>query len=229
MKRVRATPPAGADVNLLLATLRAEERDRLAARMDDVQLSRGQILCKGDDLPRYTYFPTSGLTSILAVTRIGDVVGIAAVGNEGAIGWPWAILGPGLINHVVVEVPGRAHRIRSGTLRAAFKGTSALQNVLLAHTYPVIAQISQAVVCQRFHTVPERLARWLLVVNDYSQSNRLRLTQSGIARVLGIQRTGVTAAASELKNAGVIWYRHGQVVIVNRQRLEREACDCYRA
>jgi hypothetical protein len=121
MKRVRATAPAGADVNLLLATLRAEERDRLAARMDDVQLSRGQILCKGDDLPRYTYFPTSGLTSILAVTRIGDVVGIAAVGNEGAIGWPWAILGPGLINHVVVEVSDLARCVPRSKGQAPYR------------------------------------------------------------------------------------------------------------
>jgi len=58
-------------------------------------------------------------------------------------------------------------------------------NALLAHTQHVMAQISQSVVCHRFHTVPERLARWLLAVCDHTQSKRLRLTQVGIARVLG--------------------------------------------
>lgn len=221
------TPLPTALANRLLATLHTVYRDQLATKMDPVQFSRGQTLHEVDAVPLYTYFPISGLTSILAVTPQGDAVGIAAVGSEGVIGWPLSFLGS--THRVVVEVSGRAYRIRSDELRAACGKTDALQNVLLAHTQCVLAQISQSVVCHRFHTVPERLARWLLAVCDHTQSKTLRLTQAGIARVLGIQRTGVTAAASELKTAGVIWYQQGRVVIVNRQRLEREACECYRA
>ncbi len=225
---MRSEPLPTAFANRLLATLDTEDRRRLTAKMHPVQFLRGQTLYEADAVPPYTYFPTSGLTSILAVTRRGDAVGIAAVGNEGAIGWPLSFLGS--THRVVVEVSGRGHRIRSDALRAAFGKADALQNVLLAHAQHVLAQISQSVVCQRFHTVPQRLARWLLAVCHHTESNRLRLTQVGIARVLGIQRTGVTAAASELKvNAGLIWYQHGRFVIVNRQRLEREACECHRA
>ncbi|MBI2222505.1 MAG: Crp/Fnr family transcriptional regulator [Acidobacteria bacterium] len=227
--KTSAKPVPTFAANLLLATLQSEERDRLAAKMDCVEFSPGQILCDAGDGSPYTYFPTSGLTSILAVTPGGDAVGLAAVGNEGAIGWPLTFSGREPACRVVAEVTGRAHRIRSDALRAASTRRGALQSVLLAHTQHVMAQISQSVVCQRFHTAPERLARWLLAVCDHTRSNRLRLTQVGIARVLGIHRTGVTAAASELKLAGVIWYQHGRVVILNRKRLEREACDCYRA
>jgi CRP-like cAMP-binding protein len=227
--RGRVTPLPAAGVNLLLATLPAEDRDRLTGCMDRVQLSRGQILCGEAGPPSYTYFPTGGLTSILAVTRLGYVVGIAAVGKEGAVGWPAVFPGRGPAHQIVVEVAGRAHRIESDALRAAFETTGALQNVLLVHTQRILTQISRSVVCQRFHAAPQRLARWLLVVSRHAESNRVGLTQAGIARTLGIQPTAVTSAASELKNAGVISYQHGQLVIVNRQRLEREACDCYRA
>src|SRR5829696_162689 len=110
-----------------------------------VRFSRGQTLCETGAAPSYTYFPTSGLTSILAMTRSGQAVGIAAVGNDGAIGWPLAFLGPAY--RVVVEVSGQAHRIPSDVLRAAFRQTDALQDVLLAHTQHVMAQISQSVVC----------------------------------------------------------------------------------
>jgi CRP-like cAMP-binding protein len=225
--RVPAMPPHSATANLLLSALPAEDRHRLATVMDRVHFSRGEILWDAGEGPHYTYFPTSGLTSILGVTRGGDAVGIAAIGNEGAIGWPSVVPGWGVVHHGVVEVPGSAHRIRSDVLHTAFRELAGLQDVLMAHTQLVLAQISQAVVCQRFHTVPERLARWLLIVCDHAHSNRLRLTQARIARVLGIHRTGVTEAAAELKAAGVIWYQHGQLVILNRQWLEREACDCY--
>ncbi len=225
--RVPAMPLRSATANLLLAALRAEDRHRLATAMDRVHFSRGEILWDVGEVPHYIYFPTSGLTSILAVARGGDTVGIAAVGNEGAIGWSSVVPGRGAVHQAVVEVPGSAHRIRSDVLHTASGNINALHDVLSAHTQLVIAQISQSVVCQRFHTVPERLARWLLIVSDHAQSKRLRLTQAGIARVLGIHRTGVTEAAAELKAAGVIWYQHGQLVILNRQWLEREACDCY--
>jgi len=225
--RVLAMPLRSPTPNLLLATLPPGDRHRLATAMDRVHFSPGEMLWDVGEVPDYTYFPTSGLTSILAVTRGGDAVGIAAVGKEGAIGWPPIVRGRGAVHRAVIEVPGSAHRIRSDVLHTASGKISALHDVLSAHTQFFIAQIAQSVVCQRFHTVAERLARWLLIVSDHTQSKRLRLTQAGIARVLGIHRTGVTEAAAALKAAGVIWYQHGQLVILNREWLEREACDCY--
>jgi CRP-like cAMP-binding protein len=140
-----------ATANLLLSALPAEDCHRLATAMDRVHFSRGQILWEVGEVPRYIYSPASGLTSILAVTRGGDTVGIAAVGNEGAIGWSLVLPERGSVHQAVVEVPGSAHRIRSDVLRAAFGRTRALRDVLLAHTQLVMAQISQSVVCQRFH------------------------------------------------------------------------------
>jgi hypothetical protein len=53
------------------------------------------------------------------------------------------------------------------------------------------------------------------------------LTHESIAHLLGIPRNRVTAAAVALQDAGVIKYRHGRIGIVNRRRLEAEACECY--
>ena len=216
--------------NRLLAALPVRERERLTAHLELVQFGRGQVLCQAGAACEHVYFPTIGLASILAVTGEGGTVAVATIGNDGVIGWP-QILDRRLLSphRVVGEVSGVALQARSDIMRAEFERSQSLASVLVRYTPCLIAQISQSVLCHRFHNVLQRLARWLLVVKDRVSSDTLRMTQSDIARVLGIPRTGVTEAAGALKNAGVIGYRHGRIVIVSRKRLEREACECYDA
>ncbi len=59
------------------------------------------------------------------------------------------------------------------------------------------------------------------------QSNEFLLTQEFLAMMLGVQRTGVTIAASALQKAGLIRYRRGNVTIIDRRGLIRRSCECY--
>jgi len=45
--------------------------------------------------------------------------------------------------------------------------------------------------------------------------------------MLGVQRTGVTAAAGALQRAGLIRYTRGNVTIIDRRGLLRRSCECY--
>ena len=47
--------------------------------------------------------------------------------------------------------------------------------------------------------------------------------------MLGVRRAGVSVAANNLKQAGAIDYRRGNVIVVDRQRLEQTSCECYEA
>jgi CRP-like cAMP-binding protein len=205
------------------------DRERLAAGLERIEFARGQVLCLPGTSVEQVYFPTAGLASILARTGGGGTVAVATIGNEGVIGWPQSLVRRPSPHQVVAVVSGVALRARSDILCAEFERSESLAGALVRYTPCLLAQISQSVVCHRFHTVLQRLARWLLVVRDRVPSDTLRMTQRDIARVLGVPRTGVTEAAGELKTAGVIWYRHGRIVIVSRKRLEREACECYQA
>ena len=53
------------------------------------------------------------------------------------------------------------------------------------------------------------------------------MTQDLIANMLGVRREGVTQAAGDLQNAGLISYRRGHIKVLNRPGLERRTCECY--
>jgi Mn-dependent DtxR family transcriptional regulator len=65
------------------------------------------------------------------------------------------------------------------------------------------------------------------MTHDRMQSDEVLLTQEFLAMMLGVQRTGVTAAAGALQRAGLIRYSRGNVAILDRGGLKRRACECY--
>jgi CRP-like cAMP-binding protein len=91
-----------------------------------------------------------------------------------------------------------------------------------------MTQIAQTAVCNRLHPVEKRLCRWLLLSHDRVKSDELDMTQEFIANMLGGRRESVTVAAGHLQDAGLIRYSRGQIKILDRQALEKTACECYR-
>lgn len=79
-----------------------------------------------------------------------------------------------------------------------------LQNLLHKSVHVLVTQIAQSGVCGRFHSVDERLARWLLMTQDRVGAHELHAAQESIARLLGVRRSGITAAASEFHKQNMI-------------------------
>ena len=71
--------------------------------------------------------------------------------------------------------------------------------------------LSQLAGCNRLHENEERLARWLLMAQDRTQSDTLNFTQEFLAMMLGARRTTVTLIAGVLQREGLIRYQRGRV------------------
>jgi DNA-binding transcriptional regulator YhcF (GntR family) len=63
--------------------------------------------------------------------------------------------------------------------------------------------------------------------SDRIGNQTLPLTQELIAQMLGVRRTTVTLMAQSLEQKGAIKYIRGRISILDREKLENCACECY--
>ncbi len=216
------------NVNLLLAALPREEYDRLIRKMTQVHLPQGKILTYMGDTLDYAYFINTGMVSLLSVAQNGSTIEVGMVGEEGVVGIP-IILGMNKASYemnVQIAVES-AWRIKAETFKEEFSRGGKFQELLLRYTHVMLTQLAQSALCLRFHTAEERLGHWLLVARDRVHSNTINLTQEIISHMLGIPRTGVTMTVGHLQRRGLISSRRGKITILDPDRLEAIACECY--
>ena len=115
-----------------------------------------------------------------------------------------------------------------GAFRDEVSGRSTLLALLLRYVQALYIQVSLSAACNGRHTLPERLARWLLTARDRATSDELPLSHEFLSMMLGVRRAGATVAVGTLKTAGLIRNSHGRVTIIDRQGLEAASCECYR-
>jgi CRP-like cAMP-binding protein len=189
-------------------------------------LKHGVVLSEPDSEVDYVYFPDDALISILSLNSDGSTLEIGLVGNEGMVG-VHTILGGAAPYRSVVQKSGGALRMRRRDIHAEFRRNSILQDALLKYTNAFLIQIAQSGVCNSYHTLQERLGRWLLVACECSQSRILPVTHEWLARVLGVRRASITVAAGRLRDSGVIRIRRGEITIIDLVGLRRISCECY--
>jgi CRP-like cAMP-binding protein len=213
--------------NHILCSISAEERARLRPSMQQTPLTLGQVVYEAGARLDYIYFPTTCVISWLYTTQDGSTAEVALSGNDGFVGVS-LFLGAATAPHrAVVPIGGDAIRIPARVLQVEFARGGPLQHTLLRYTQAFITQISQTAVCNRLHSVEQRLCRWLLLCLDRVNYSEFLMTQEYIGNMLGGRRESVTVAAGRLQDAGLIHYSRGRIKILDRAGLEGIVCECY--
>ena len=213
--------------NLLLASLSTESCELIQSQCTPVTLPLRSGLYSAGGVPADAYFITSGMASIVGSTSNGETAEVGIVGYEGLVG-ATHLLGPAVApTECFIQLPGSALKIPFPKLLQLFKSSEEIRERILEFVQEQTLSLSQLATCNRLHNAEERLARWLLMVDDSIQSDKIDLTQEFLAQMLGAQRTTVTMVAGTLQRAGLIEYKRGTVHVVNRRELEAAACDCY--
>jgi CRP-like cAMP-binding protein len=215
-------------LNRLLASLPSEELKRLQPHMEQVSLSHGQPIILPDEPIPFVYFPLNSLLSLVTVMEDGSTVEAGAIGREGMAGLPILLDAGTTPMRTLTQIPGQAVRIKGEIIKEAFDKGGALRHILYRYIHTTIVLGSQTAACNRLHHIEARLCRWLLMSSDGVGKEELALTQEFLSMMLGVRRAGVSEAASQLQDKGLIRYHRGRIQIVDRKSLETAGCECYR-
>jgi hypothetical protein len=215
--------------NRLLATLPELDHARILSQCDCVELHQGDVLGEPEERIREVYFPTDSFVSLVTPTTEHPGLAVWLTGSEGMIGAPLA-LGVDLGRlRILVQGAGPAWRMSAEVFGQALHQSAALHRTVDRYLTVLMSQSARMVACTRFHGIEARLARWLLMSQDRAHSNRFHVTHEVLAAMLGVRRAGVTRAATALQGSQLIDYRRGDILILDRARLQAAACDCYGA
>lgn len=213
--------------NQILAELPNSSFTRLEPYLELVPLPLGKVLYESGDTLRFVYFPLDCIISLLYVMRDGSSAEISIVGKEGLIGVPLFMGASSTPSRAIVQSGGMGYRLPGQRMKDEFNTHGELMDLLLRYTQALITQMSQTAVCNRHHSIDQQLCRWLLLSLDRLSGNELVMTQELIANMLGVRREGVTEAAGKLQKLGVIEYRRGHILVLDRPKLEQLSCECY--
>ena len=227
MVKRRAGEPAQSP-NRLLAALPPEDYRRIASSLTELPLELKRTLYKPGDIVDDVYFPGGGFASVVTVLANGDMVEVATIGREGMVGASATIPGYREPSLTMVQMEmDSCVKMPSAAFRREMSRSGAFFDMITRFSQGLLGASMQSTACNAVHRIEHRLAKWLLMAHDRVGANQFLLTQEFLAMMLGAARPTVTIVAGTLQRAGLITYKRGRIVVVNRKALEKSSCECY--
>jgi CRP-like cAMP-binding protein len=213
--------------NQILLAIPDDEFKHLRLHLKFVDMPHHLSLYEPNQKIEFAYFPNRGMISLVVVMENGRTVEVGVAGKEGFSGAAAAVGLPRSTVREVVQIAGDGFRIGTSNLQSVLRTAPKLQAVMSRCAVILGMQMAQTAACNRMHTVEQRLARWLLVTQDRVDAGTLPITHDFLATMLGTDRPSVSLAASGMQAAGILQYTRGAVKVLNRKKLEENACECY--
>ncbi|MDT9599379.1 Crp/Fnr family transcriptional regulator [Sphingosinicella rhizophila] len=213
--------------NLLLGAMPEDDFATLQPHLVRIELNRNDVLFECNLPIEQTYFLESGVASIVS-SEDGEQIEVGILGREGVSGIP-VLLGADRTPHrAFMQVgPSTALRMEAGRLRDAANASESLRTILLRFVQAFMVQTAQTATASGNYSLPERLARWLLMCHDRVDGDELELTHDFMAMMLAVRRSGVTVTLHTLEAAGAIRAMRGRVIVRDRKKLLAVAGDSY--
>lgn len=184
------------------------------------------LVTSGEPIPR-CYFFESGVASVVSNTPDGRQAEVGIIGREGMVDIAAVMGGDSTPLEVFIQMPGEAYAIATSELALMADESRDFRQLLLGFAHSFLIQVAQTALATASFKIEDRLARWLLMSHDRSDSSSFPITHEFLSLMLGVRRAGVTAALGSLQAEGSIATSRGQITITDRKGLERRAGDSY--
>lgn len=215
--------------NHFLDSLSPRDLALLAPSLERVEVRRDDPLAESERRVQWVYLPINCVISVIAMMQDGRSVETRTVGCESGFGLLHALGSALSYEKVIAQIGGSAWRIPLHAATAGAQASVTLVNAIARHAQATLLQSAQTAACNSLHTAEQRLARWLLLTRERLGDDVLPLTQEHLSVMLGVQRTTVTAIASDMQARGLVTYSRGRIRITDLPGLLARSCECYEA
>ncbi|HEV2447511.1 MAG TPA: Crp/Fnr family transcriptional regulator [Candidatus Sulfopaludibacter sp.] len=215
-------------LNLLLRAAPAARRSRTGGLKHIMFAAGTQFWQEGEALTQ-VLFPLRGILSLQMSAGPGKRVEVGLVGAEGVAGISLFLGEPKARMTVVALTDGEAVAMPRQVFQSCLD-SPVFRAAVNRYLRFFILMLAKLAVCNRAHVLESLCAGRLLLMQDRTGGDSFLVTQEFLSRLLGVRRATVSHAASRLQKGGSISYdRRGRLQILDRKRLEKAACSCYRA
>jgi CRP-like cAMP-binding protein len=214
--------------NRLLRSLRRSDQILLEPYLTPVVLDVGTHLEVANEKIKNVYFLERGLATVLGSIAGNDhQAEVGLIGPEGLTGVS-ALFGlPRSPHDTLVQIEVHAQSILMTDLRRLIGESKSLASSLLRYAYMLNLQVAHTAIANANGKIDERLARWLLMVQDRVEDNELRVTHETIASMLATRRESITVALNKFETAGAVSTSLGRITIEDRSVLQELAAGLY--
>lgn len=209
-------------MNQCLETLPDNDFQLVLPHLKLMSLRAGETLYEAFSRPNKLYFPINTLIAMRKDTPDGLSIDTATIGSEGFLGFE-GLTGNSYFNAIVAE-SGFVYQMDRSHLLALIDLYPMISKMCMRGSQIIIRKISLELLCNHYHQIPQRLARWILTRHDCLLAESLSVTHQAISESLGIRREAVTL---NLANLSGIKVTRGRLKIADRTALEHQSCECY--
>jgi CRP-like cAMP-binding protein len=218
--------PAPPGSNGFLRSLSPHALSLLKPDLHFVSLPFQHVLRRGGEPPAFVYFLNEGLVSLVIHSATGKSAEVGVIGRESLA--PAPLIDPHDPVTQLIQIAGNGYRIGIDVMRGILNQDPAIRELAARHSAVLGMQVEQIAGCNALHHAEQRLARWLLMVNDRVSTNPVPLTQEFLGLLLGVTRSTVSEIANALERKGAIALRRESIEIRSRTALEQCSCECYK-
>lgn len=212
--------------NRFLSELPAPLIERLIPRLSVIELSATSIVLAPGEAPKEILFPLNSVVSLQRISVEQQITEICMVGNEGAVGLlDWLYTGE-FERQIAILHPGLALRLPVQSMMALVGESFEFQRHLLHYQRKVLSHLAELSFCNQFHSVDQRLARWLRTLFHQVAGRELLLTQEKIAQALGVRRESIAVSLGQLERRGLLEAHRRRLVLLDETALRSTACRC---
>ena len=209
--------------NGVVAPLAAEDQRLLERLCKPVELLTGTVL-SAPHLPNgHVYFLGSACVAQVVRHTDGSGLAVGLTGQEGVVGLQHALgLGAGNLT-LQVQRGGLAYRADGEAMQRLVSRRANLLRAFAIYLWGFSQEVASMAAASQTHDIKARLANWILLSHARNGQGELLLTHAHLADMLGVRRAGVTLAAVELKESGLVDYLRGHIRILDMEGLRAVA------